>query len=284
MKNNILIVGCIVCLVVLASALVLMTISPVSTMVSANMTSHNWYYKPRTDGGQPTLADDAPFIDNYTTLMLGNETEKKIYLTFDAGFDNGCTKLILDTLKEKNCPATFFLTGHFMDSQPGLVKRMDEEGHIVGNHTVTHKNLATTTSKAVYQSELGGLETKYKAITGKEMSSFMRPPEGTYSESMLSILNEMNYTPVFWSFAYKDWLEDAQPAHGEAIDTILSRTHPGAVVLLHSTSATNAAILGDVIDRWRLEGYEVCSLQELYQEVLQNKPATAPSPSVAPTN
>lgn len=279
MKNNFLIAGCIVCLVVLATALVLMTISPVSTMVSANASSHNWYYKPRTDGGQPTLADDAPFISNYKTLMIGNAAQKKIYLTFDAGFDNGNTALILDTLQEKSAPATFFLTGHFMDSQPDLVKRMVTEGHIVGNHTVNHKNLAQATSKALYQSELGGLEAKYTAITGQKMSIYMRPPEGTYSENMLSILNEMNYVPVFWSFAYKDWIEGEQPAQGAAIDTILSRTHPGAVILLHSTSATNAAIMGDIIDRWRMDGYEICSLDALYQEVLQNQPVNSPVPS-----
>ena len=166
-------------------------------------------------------------------------------------------------MHEKNAPAAFFVTGHYMQSNPEIIQRMHDEGHLVCNHTLNHKDLSSTTEISTYQQELDGLCELYLEITGDQMPRFMRPPEGKYSESMLQIVQEMGYTPVFWSFAYKDWLNDAQPDEASAKKTILSRTHPGEVALLHSTSATNAAILGEVIDAWRAQGYEIHSIQEL---------------------
>lgn len=254
----------IVCLFGLAFALVYMTLAPTATTVAHTaQKTYSWYYKPREDGTQPIVADDATFLEDYNLIYMGNPDSKVIYLTFDSGYENGYTEKILDILKEKNAPAAFFVTGHYMQSNPEIIQRMHDEGHLVCNHTLNHKDLSSTTEISTYQQELDGLCELYLEITGDQMPRFMRPPEGKYSESMLQIVQEMGYTPVFWSFAYKDWLNDAQPDEASAKKTILSRTHPGEVALLHSTSATNAAILGEVIDAWRAQGYEIHSIQEL---------------------
>lgn len=263
-RSNFIIGSCIVCLFGLAFALVYMTLAPTATTVAHTaQKTYSWYYKPREDGTQPIVADDATFLEDYNLIYMGNPDSKVIYLTFDSGYENGYTEKILDILKEKNAPAAFFVTGHYMQSNPEIIQRMHDEGHLVCNHTLNHKDLSSTTEISTYQQELDGLCELYLEITGDQMPRFMRPPEGKYSESMLQIVQEMGYTPVFWSFAYKDWLNDAQPDEASAKKTILSRTHPGEVALLHSTSATNAAILGEVIDAWRAQGYEIHSIQEL---------------------
>lgn len=264
-KSNFVIGSCIACLFGLAFALVYMTLAPSTTTVAHTAEkSYSWYYKPREDGQQPIVADDASsFLGDYNLIYLGDPNSKSIYLTFDSGYENGYTEKILDVLKEKNAPAAFFVTGHYMKSNPEIIKRMKDEGHLVCNHTVNHADLSATTDIATYQKELDGLCELYQEITGEQMPRFMRPPEGKYSEAMLKIVQEMGYTPVFWSFAYKDWLNDAQPDTAAAKKTILTRTHPGEIALLHSTSATNAAVLGEVIDTWRADGYEIHSIEEL---------------------
>lgn len=266
MKSNTITALCLACLAVLAAGLVFLTVTSTREAIpTAASAAHNWYYKPRQDGGQPTVADDAPFLSNYPYLCLGNAEEKTIYLTFDCGYDNGYIAKILDVLREKQVPAAFFVTGHFMDSSPDIVRRMAAEGHLVCNHSVNHKDLSGA-SPDFFQKEIGGLCEKYEAITGTAMPRYVRPPEGKYSENFLELCRAQGYLPVFWSFAYKDWLNDAQPAPAQAIETILSRTHPGEVALLHSTSATNAEILGELIDRWRAEGYALKSLDDLARE------------------
>ena len=268
MKSNLVIAGCLLSLMGLAAALIIMTLSPSAALVSVTTVSHSWYYKPTKDGSQPIVADDADFISDYKMLYLGNAEEKIIYLTFDAGYENGYTSKILDILKEKGVTAAFFVTGHYIDSAPDLVKRMADEGHFVCNHTVNHKDLSEETSLSVFEKEIDGLAEKFKTLTGKDMPKYLRPPAGRYSESMLKIVTDMGYVPVFWSFAYKDWLTDAQPGEAESIALIISRTHPGEIALLHATSSTNAAILGDLIDAWRAEGYTFKNLDELRLDVL----------------
>ena len=223
---------------------------------------YNWYFKPRDDGLQPTVADDAPFIDSYDVYCLGNPGSSKIYLTFDAGYENGNTEKILNVLKAKNVPAAFFVTKHFVTSAPNLIVRMKDEGHIVGNHTAEHSDLTKLTDPADFSAALDELNAEYKALTGEDMPKYLRPPEGKYSQYVLETAQELGYKTVFWSFAYKDWVDDEQPKHEESIEKICSRMHNGAVILLHSTSDTNAAILGDVIDRLREGGYEFASLDE----------------------
>ena len=186
-----------------------------------------------------------------------------MYLTFDAGFENGCTGEILDVLKKEKVPAAFFLVGTYMKENGDLVKRMAKEGHIVGNHTMHHPDMSAITDEAALKEELEGVEKIYKEVTGKEMQKFYRPPQGKFSTSNLEQAKKLGYTTVFWSLAYVDWYVDKQPTREEALEKLLPRTHNGAVILLHSTSKTNAKILQELIKRWKDEGYTFKSLKEL---------------------
>ena len=261
MKSRFVITCCMLCLAGLAAAMIQLTVFHTrNTPAAQTVASHNWYYKPREDGQQPILADDAPFLAQYPHISVGNADAKQICLTFDCGYDNGYTAAILDTLKEKQVPAAFFVTGHFVDSCPDLIRRMADEGHLVCNHSDTHRDLSQNTTSQIFLEELQGVEQKYLALTGQPMSRYIRPPEGKYSEDFLKLCVQHKYLPVFWSFAYCDWINDDQPDLASAKQTILTRTHPGEIALLHATSATNAAILGDVIDQWRNMGYTLSGL------------------------
>jgi len=261
MKNNLIIGLCAFVLILLGGILIAMTPQP-SAFTEADLSVHSWYIMPQGDGKQPVVADDAPFKDNYNILYLGDPTENTIWLTFDLGYENGNTAKILDTLRDKNIPAAFFVCGNVLDRNPDLIKRMADEGHTVCNHTDSHADLTKLTKEEI-KTELTALEEDFLALTGKPMSKLMRPPEGKYTENTLSDLNELGYVPVFWSFAYKDWVDDAQPNRAKAIETITTRAHPGMVMLLHSTSSTNAEILGTVIDRLKESGYSFGKITEL---------------------
>ena len=223
--------------------------------------TYSWYYKPRTDGELPICADDAPFIENYDNVLYHGKDDS-IYLTFDTGYENGNTEAILDILKEKKVPAAFFVTGHYVKTNPELVLRMKNEGHLVLNHSLTHADLAVA-SKEKFLEEAEGLSALYREVTGEDMAKFIRPPEGKYSENFLRYAKEEGYRVVFWTFAYRDWVNDDQPSNKEAMETILSRTHKGMIALLHSNSAANAAVLGNVIDEWQSMGFSLKPLTDL---------------------
>ncbi len=189
----------------------------------------------------------------YDADFIG-KNEKKIYLTFDEGYENGYTAEILDVLKEKKCPAVFFLTGPYAKSQPDLVKRMIDEGHILGNHSVNHPSFPETPLE-VCKNEVSELHDYVKENFGYEMNLF-RFPMGEFNEQDLKLMQDMGYRSVFWSFAYRDWIVDDQPALEDAKNTMLSKAHPGAIYLLHAVSKTNTQVLGDVIDELRAQGYE----------------------------
>ena len=233
------------------------------TVAHSETTVYNWYYKPRTDGLQPQKNAEMQFVYDMGGYSMGDPEDKVIYLTFDAGYENGYTKDILDTLSEHDVTAAFFLVGHYINSSPGVVRRMVDEGHLVCNHTMTHQNMGAITDFEAFKKELCGIEDIYNAATGEQMAKFFRPPSGAFSERCIAYANDLGYTTVFWSFAYKDWLVDAQPSPDAAFETIISRTHPGEIVLLHMCSSTNAAILGDVIEAWREMGYHIESLDYL---------------------
>lgn len=222
-----------------------------------------WNFGPRDDGQQPDHTEGSKLVGQYGGYCMGNPDEKVIYLTFDMGYENGYMPAILDTLKEHNVPAAFFLVGHYFDSAPDMVKRMVDEGHIVGNHTGEHKNMAKITGLEAFQAELATTEQKYEELTGGQMPKFYRPPEGVVSELSLQYAQQLGYTTVLWSLAYKDWEQDNQPSHDYAYGKLLPRTHNGAIVLLHGTSKTNSEILGGLITEWRNMGYEFRSLNEL---------------------
>ncbi len=229
----------------------------------ADAVSSNWGLSFRAEGQPPTGNASADALRQYDAYFMGNSAEKKLYLTFDAGYENGYTAGILDVLKQQQVPAAFFVVGHYLDTAPELIKRMVAEGHTVANHTLSHPDMSSISDKEAFRTELESLETKYKALTGKEMKPYYRPPQGKYSEQNLQMAHDMGYHTFFWSLAYVDWNTDNQPTAAYAFEKLLPRTHNGAIVLLHSTSATNAAILDELITKWKDAGYTFGTLDEL---------------------
>ena len=199
----------------------------------------------------------------YDAHFLGDTSQKKLYLTFDAGFENGNTEAILDALKKHNVKATFFVVGHYLETAPELVQRMVDEGHTVGNHTYHHYDMSKISDEAGFEQEIRSVEEKYQEITGQEMVKYYRPPQGKYSLENLEMAKNLGYHTFFWSLAYVDWNQDAQPAAEEAFDKLMKRAHPGAVVLLHNTSSTNAMIMDELLTKWEAEGYSFGTLDEL---------------------
>ena len=195
---------------------------------------------------------------------LGDGSRKVLYLTFDAGYENGCTEQILDILEKHQIKAAFFLVGNYMEKNADLVRRMATDGHIVGNHTMHHPDMSKLTDPAAFRKELEELEKLYSDITGQTLPKFYRPPQGIYSEDNLRMAQELGYKTVFWSLAYVDWNNDAQPTREYAFSKLLPRTHNGAVVLLHSTSKTNAAILDELLTKWEQMGYTFAPITELF--------------------
>ena len=224
----------------------------------------SWGLSFRTEGSAPMGPADSQALAKYDAVYLGDTAEKVIYLTFDAGYENGCTAKILDILKAHNVPAAFFLVGNYMEKNADLVRRMVDEGHIVGNHTMHHHDMSKLGDKEYFAKELMDLEDLFRNITGKELPKYYRPPQGIYSEENLKMAKELGYRTVFWSLAYVDWQNDKQPTAEFAFGKLLPRTHNGAVVLLHSTSSTNAEILDELLTKWESMGYRFAPIDELY--------------------
>ena len=223
----------------------------------------NWGLRFRQDGQPPVGNTSAEALAAYNAYFVGDTSQPVIYLTFDAGYENGHTATILDTLKHHGVPAAFFVVEHYIQSAPDLVKRMVAEGHTVGNHTASHPDMSAIADRAAFERELKTLEQAYTDLTGKKMKRYYRPPQGKYSEENLKMASEMGYTTFFWSLAYVDWYTDKQPSPDYALEKLLPRTHHGAVVLLHSTSATNAAVLDTLITEWKAAGYTFGTLDDL---------------------
>ena len=253
-------------LLILLIAVVIALAVSVSVFASSALTTGSWGLSFRQDGAPPIGNAGKDQLRQYQAAYIGNTNEKVLYLTFDAGYENGCTAKILDTLKEKQVPAAFFLVGNYIRQSPDLVRRMVAEGHTVGNHTMHHYDMSRLSDKAAFSKELTDLESLYKETVGQELPKFYRPPQGIYSEENLKMAQELGYKTLFWSLAYVDWNNDAQPTREAAFAKLLPRTHNGAVVLLHSTSKTNAEILGELIDKWKAMGYRFGTLEELFSQ------------------
>ena len=251
-------------LLILLIAVVIALAVSVSVFASSALTTGSWGLSFRQEGAPPIGNAGKDQLRQYQAAYIGNTNEKVLYLTFDAGYENGCTARILDTLKEKQVPAAFFLVGNYIQRSPDLVRRMVAEGHTVGNHTMHHYDMSKLSDKATFSKELTDLEALYKETVGQELPKYYRPPQGIYSEENLKMAQELGYQTVFWSLAYVDWNNDAQPTKETAFAKLLPRTHNGAVVLLHSTSKTNAEILGELIDKWKAMGYRFGTLEELF--------------------
>ena len=224
----------------------------------------SWGLSFRTEGAAPMGTAGSAQLQKYDAVYLGDTTKKVIYLTFDAGYENGCTEKILDALKKHNAPAAFFLVGNYLEQNSDLVRRMVDEGHIVGNHTMHHPDMSKISNPDAFKKELQDLEALYRQITGKEMPRYYRPPQGIYSEENLRMAKELGYKTVFWSLAYVDWNNESQPTAEQAYAKLLPRIHNGAVVLLHSTSKTNAAILDELLTKWEGMGYSFASIDQLF--------------------
>ena len=236
--------------------------------IHAGTTAYNWYCKRNTNHCQPKCEPGMDFISQYNcffidTKLNDNSTPKRVYLTFDAGYENGNVEKILDILKEKNVPAAFFILNNIIKTNTDLIKRMAQEGHTVCNHTASHKDMSKIYDINEFSQELQKLENTYKEYTGLDMAKYYRPPEGRFSEENLEFASQLGYKTIFWSFAYADWDNKAQPSPDKALKLILDNVHNGAVLLLHPTSATNVSILGELIDILKNEGYTFGTLDQL---------------------
>ena len=246
------------------TAIALTVLGVVRVFYEAAVPTASWGLSFRQEGSAPVGTAGMEQLRQYDAAYLGDTREKVLYLTFDAGYENGCTEQVLDTLKKHQVSAAFFLVGNYIERNADLVRRMVEEGHIVGNHTMHHYDMSRLSGKETFSKELTDLEDLFRQTTGKELPKFYRPPQGVYSQDNLKMAKELGYKTVFWSLAYVDWLNDKQPTREEAFRKLLPRTHNGAVVLLHSTSKTNAEILDDLLTQWENLGYRFGTLEELF--------------------
>lgn len=221
----------------------------------------DWGLSFQSEGAPPVANASQEYLRNFDTLYVGDTNQKEIYITFDAGFENGNTEKILDALKKHGVKATFFLVGNYFETQPELVKRMAEEGHTIGNHTYSHPDMSKIGDIQSFQTELQKNEALYRDILGSEMPKLYRPPQGKFCEENLKMAQQLGYSTVFWSLAYVDWYTDDQPTPEQAFSKLLPRIHPGAVVLLHSTSSTNAEILDELLTKWEETGYSFGDLE-----------------------
>ena len=225
--------------------------------------SENWGLGFGTEGKPPTGNASAEELKKYNAYFIGDTTQNTIYLTFDCGYENGNTELILDALKKHDVKATFFVVGNFLETSPEIVKRMIAEGHTVGNHTYHHLDMSSISSMDAFKKETQDVENLFEQITGTPITKFYRPPQGKYNIENLKMAQELGYHTFFWSLAYVDWYQDKQPTKDEAFGKLLKRIHPGAIVLLHSTSSTNAQILDELLTKWEEMGYTIKPLTEL---------------------
>ncbi len=220
-----------------------------------------WGIKRAQNHEQPDLgSNNKKLIDENEDIAMGNSEDKYVYLTFDNGYEAGYTSQILDTLKQNNVKAAFFITGHYLNSQPDLVQRMIDEGHIVGNHTVNHYSLPDLSDDEL-KKEIQILHTAVYEKFGYEMK-YLRPPKGEFSQRTLEFTKSLGYTTVMWSFAYDDWDEQKQGREGYAKEKVVSNIHNGCVILLHANSKDNCNILNDVINQVKNMGYEFITLDE----------------------
>lgn len=220
-----------------------------------------WGIKRNDNHEQPDVGNvNRKILDKYQGLYMGNKEQKLVYLTFDLGYEAGYTPKILEVLKQNEVKATFFITAHYVNTQPDLVKQMIDEGHIVGNHTVNHKSMPSCSLDTI-KKEVMDLHSAIYEKFGYEMK-FIRPPKGEYSERTVAYTNTLGYTSVMWSFGYDDWDEKKQGREEYGKKKILDNVHNGEIMLLHATSKDNANILEDVIKEIKNMGYEFRNIDQ----------------------
>ena len=236
---------------------------PAAGDAAVAVSTDNWGLSFPTEGQSPVGNATVEELAQYNAYYLGDASQKVIYLTFDCGYENGYTASILDTLKKHNAPAAFFVVGNMIESAPDLIRRMVAEGHMVGNHTYHHPDMSSISDQAAFQKELESLEALFQETTGQTMSKYYRPPQGKYNVENLRQAKALGYKTILWSLAYVDWYVDDQPTPEQAYSKLLPRIHDGAIVLLHSTSRTNAEILDALLTKWEEMGFSFPSLDQL---------------------
>lgn len=228
--------------------------SPAVETMGENISSTFWGLGFGKEGEAPTGTNSAEELSQKGAVYMVEDVDNTIFLTFDCGYENGNTEKILDALAAHDAKATFFIVGHFLETAPDLVKRMVEEGHTVANHTYDHVDMSAVDAQK-FEDQLASLATAYYELTGKKLASLYRPPQGKYTLESLERAKQAGYLTVFWSLAYMDWDNNAQPTKEEAFAKLLPRIHDGAIVLLHNTSNTNGDIMDELLTKWEEMGY-----------------------------
>lgn len=251
-----------------ALALMLVFASAIGAETVTLQKTVNWYCTHTTGGRQPSLPADFPYLEKHGGYFIDHthktmDDEKVIYLTFDAGYENGNIEKILDVLKEEDVKGAFFILVNLAKQNPDLIKRMAGEGHLVCNHTASHKDMTRLTDISEFRTELEKMERICYQETGVKMAKYYRPPEGKVTEQNLVFAEELGYKTILWSFAYADWDNKHQMSEEAAIKKLTDGLHNGEVLLLHPTSETNAAILGRLIRTWKEQGFRFGTLDEL---------------------
>lgn len=244
--------------------LLILALLSLITMFAKSANAYGFGFKKNNTNKQPDIGFYKSIIEENNGIYVGNNNYKKIYLTFDCGYENGYTERILDILENHNVPATFFITGHYIDSASKLVLRMKEDGHVIGNHSNKHKDITTLNENEI-KKEVIELEEKYKLLTNSNIDPFYRPPEGKFDSKSLGVIKKLGYTTLFWSLAYKDW------NHNNSIDYVLkevnSNIHNGAIILMHTVSEANALSLEKVILSLQKQGYVFANVYDLLGNV-----------------
>ncbi len=247
----------------LLTALLLLISMTCSTVSASDCEKINWFFKSKGENTQPEILGGSDILKKHTALFLGDENEKVVYLTFDAGYSNENVEKTLEVLEKQEVKAAFFILPGIIKNDKETVQKMIDGGHLICNHTKSHNDMAKVTDIEKFKEELTGLEEIYRNEFSQEMEKYFRPPEGSFSEQTHEFCEELGYTPVFWSFAYADWDNSKQPNPEKAKQKILSSIHNGMVILLHPTSETNALILDDVITELKNQGFSFGTLDEL---------------------
>ena len=240
-----------------------MIIWPFDAYALDNRAAH-WYFKPaKTQGELPAFDADLAELARYDAYCMGDTSRKRIYLTFDAGYENDNVAKTAQILNKHGIKGAFFVLEHFIRANTELAKSLADSGHLLCNHTLKHRNISTMSDPDVIKSQISPLEDICRDLTGHEMAKFFRPPEGAYSMQSIAYMQQLGYKTIFWSGAHADWDESKQPNPETSFNKLIERTHPGMILLLHPTSSTNAAILERLILRWQEMGYTFGTLYEI---------------------
>lgn len=239
--------------------LLLLTFAPPADASEA-ASGYGWGFKKNDDHQLPDIGKYKQILEKHDAYYADESKKKTVYLTFDNGYEKGYTDEVLDVLKKHDVPAAFFLTGHYVESEPELVERMAEDGHIIGNHSYHHPDL-TVVTKDKMKKELETLEQAVAEVSEQKEIKYLRPPRGMFSEKTLKWANELGYTHIFWSLAFVDWGDQKGWRH--AYENVMDHIHPGAIILLHTVSSDNAKALDKLITEMKKQGYQFKSLDHL---------------------